>query len=249
MFPLLEEGFSERVSKDVFTLNNVRRAAFTLAEVLITLGIIGVVAALTMPTLITNHQKKVTAKRLAQAYSIVSNTYQRAKVDYSDPENWDTPTQDIQNSTITYVDKYFLPYLSAPKTSGWQTYQNYYGVENSSSASDATYGGYFVELKNGTLLVFYFGSKTGTDGTLIPTELNVNVDINNLQGPNRPGKDRFTFIISNNRVIASGETVQNTHDRTRLLELCKSTYPLQACSKLIMMDGWEIKDDYPWKSL
>lgn len=34
--------------------------AFTLAEVLITLGIIGVVAALTIPGLITNFQKRET---------------------------------------------------------------------------------------------------------------------------------------------------------------------------------------------
>ncbi len=41
------------------TLLPSKKAAFTLAEVLITLGIIGVVAALTMPNLIANYQKKV----------------------------------------------------------------------------------------------------------------------------------------------------------------------------------------------
>lgn len=38
--------------------------AFTLAEVLITLGIIGIVAAMTIPTLINNYQKKITVTRL-----------------------------------------------------------------------------------------------------------------------------------------------------------------------------------------
>ncbi len=37
------------------------RKGFTLAEVLITLGIIGVVAAITIPSLITNYQKTVTS--------------------------------------------------------------------------------------------------------------------------------------------------------------------------------------------
>lgn len=46
--------------------------AFTLAEVLITLGIIGVVAALTLPSLIQNHKEKVTIVRLKQAYSLFS---------------------------------------------------------------------------------------------------------------------------------------------------------------------------------
>lgn len=40
------------------------KRAFTLAEVLITLGIIGVVAALTLPSVITNYQKKQTVEQL-----------------------------------------------------------------------------------------------------------------------------------------------------------------------------------------
>ena len=48
----------------VGTFDNNRRAAFTLAEVLITLGIIGVVAALTIPTLIANYKKKQAISKL-----------------------------------------------------------------------------------------------------------------------------------------------------------------------------------------
>lgn len=47
------------------------KRGFTLAEVLITLSIIGVVAALTMPSLIQNHQKKQTAVKLKQTYSLM----------------------------------------------------------------------------------------------------------------------------------------------------------------------------------
>ena len=54
---------------------NSRRFAFTLAEVLITLGVIGVVASLTMPTLIQNHQKKVLQTQFKKAYSTVQNAY------------------------------------------------------------------------------------------------------------------------------------------------------------------------------
>ena len=42
------------------------KKAFTLAEVLITLGIIGIVAAMTIPTLITNYQKNITITRLKE---------------------------------------------------------------------------------------------------------------------------------------------------------------------------------------
>lgn len=57
--------------KPTFTLaevfshsDNHRKVAFTLAEVLITLGIIGVVAALTLPLLITNVQSKIRTARI-----------------------------------------------------------------------------------------------------------------------------------------------------------------------------------------
>ena len=49
-----------------------RKAAFTLAEVLITLGVIGIVAAMTLPTLIANYQKKVVETRLISFYSKIN---------------------------------------------------------------------------------------------------------------------------------------------------------------------------------
>ena len=43
--------------------------AFTLAEVLITLGIIGIIAAMTLPSLIQKQQKKMAANQLKVMYS------------------------------------------------------------------------------------------------------------------------------------------------------------------------------------
>ena len=52
--------------------------AFTLAEVLITLGIIGVVAALTIPNVIAKYQEMVAVVRLKKSYSVVTNAINRA---------------------------------------------------------------------------------------------------------------------------------------------------------------------------
>ena len=52
-----------------------KRVAFTLAEVLITLGIIGVVAAMTLPTLIQNYQKRVYVTQLKKSVSVLSNGF------------------------------------------------------------------------------------------------------------------------------------------------------------------------------
>ena len=63
----------------VVHFNDIRRVAFTLAEVLITLGIIGVVAALTMPALISNYKKTVYVKQLKKSVSVIENGW---KMDY-----------------------------------------------------------------------------------------------------------------------------------------------------------------------
>ena len=54
-----------------------QKAAFTLAEVLITLGIIGVVAAMTLPMLIAKYQEKVLVTAAKKGYSVAVNTVTR----------------------------------------------------------------------------------------------------------------------------------------------------------------------------
>ena len=54
---------------------------FTLAEVLITLGIIGVVAAMTLPTLIQNYQKKTYIEGLKVGISILEQGFKAAMAD------------------------------------------------------------------------------------------------------------------------------------------------------------------------
>ena len=59
----------------------MKKNGFTLAEVLITLGIIGVVAAMTLPTLIQNHQKQVYVNGLKKALSISQNMMKQMQAD------------------------------------------------------------------------------------------------------------------------------------------------------------------------
>ena len=62
-------------------LTTLKKCAFTLAEVLITLGIIGVVAAMTLPTLIQNHQKQTYVNGLKKAISATSNMLKKMQAD------------------------------------------------------------------------------------------------------------------------------------------------------------------------
>lgn len=55
--------------------NNSRKSGFTLAEVLITLGIIGVVASLVLPTLIEKFKDKVYITQTKKTYSTVQTVF------------------------------------------------------------------------------------------------------------------------------------------------------------------------------
>jgi len=77
------KGMSGFTLAEVFSVHpkGGRKQAFTLAEVLITLGIIGVVAAMTLPTLIQKHQKRVLEKQFIKAYSLISQAAKKAEAD------------------------------------------------------------------------------------------------------------------------------------------------------------------------
>ena len=65
------------------------QCGFTLAEVLITLGVIGVVAAVTMPMLTVRVKEQQRVSQLKKAYSVLNQAYLRATQKYGPAENWD----------------------------------------------------------------------------------------------------------------------------------------------------------------
>ena len=209
-----------------------------MAEVLITLGIIGVVAALTLPTLIEKHQKKVTAKKLAVTYSIVANAFEKAKSDYGDMSSWEVK-KDGSNDEISeaYIDKYFLPYFDNYKKIGWGAFYRYY--------NNPTYGGqggYFVEFKNGVTLTFAFSGNIDKDGNFFFNTPYFHVDINGKSKPNLVGKDIFKFMISDEKVV-SGNYIDLPN--SIVVEACRNR-EADACTELIFRNGWKFPDDYPW---
>ena len=62
--------------------------AFTLAEVLITLAVIGVVAALTIPTLMQSYKDRQTVTAVLKAASTLTNAYKLTVVDEGEPTEW-----------------------------------------------------------------------------------------------------------------------------------------------------------------
>ena len=100
-------------NENITGLEMYMKKAFTLAEVLITLGVIGVVGAMTMPVLIQKYQKYVLAKNFKVVYSTLLNAIQMAEVDYGNSKYWQYSDDSLtveQNSRL-FSEKYLIPYL------------------------------------------------------------------------------------------------------------------------------------------
>ena len=97
----------------------MKKFAFTLAEVLITLGIIGIVVALTMPILVEHHQKQVIETKLKSFYSIMNEAIQMSAIEEGGLDEFnmalasscsDTTSSSIECNKSIY-ERYFKNYL------------------------------------------------------------------------------------------------------------------------------------------
>ena len=88
-----------------------KEIAFTLAEVLITLGIIGIVAAMTIPNLMTNYAKKRTALQVKTFYSKINQTFKLSSADNGDVDGWITQKNYTYEENVEFLNQYIFPYM------------------------------------------------------------------------------------------------------------------------------------------
>lgn len=129
------------------------KKAFTLAEVLITLGIIGIVAAMTLPTLIGKYQKKQTVTQLKKAYTEISQLLKMSELDNGSMEYWDY-TMSGQDFYNLYIKPYIKNVRAIPN-SEFKKYMVYKNLNGSTCTSEVwcTLGdSYYSFLSNGTVI-------------------------------------------------------------------------------------------------
>lgn len=246
-----ERGFG--VALRVTHYKDSSKIAFTLAEMLITIVIIGIVAALTLPNLIANYQKQVTVGKLKKAYSLLSQVAQKSIADNGEisfPQGERIDAEIAKN----FFNMYWLPYFDGVDI--LKNKQFFYKYQNGEqmpitiySADD--FGRIFFTTKDG---ISYFVLIKGTkyiydnDGNVVSsyntytTNQEVYVDINGLSSPNIIGKDVFRFRVDFDKgvVLPYG----NKYPSATLTSDCNNTGFY--CAAKIIRDGWEIKPDYPW---
>ena len=102
------------------TLKGNCKNAFTLAEVLVTLGIIGVVAAMTLPAVVQKYRNHVVETRLQKFYTVFNQAIKLAEVKYGDKKDWYIDASGVELDdegnpilSTSEIDSWFSKYLSS----------------------------------------------------------------------------------------------------------------------------------------
>lgn len=227
-----------------------KNKAYTLAEVLITLGIIGIVAAMTIPTISMHITHKKLESQLKKTYADLNRA---TRTFYSDT---DIPVHDydamISTSTVWRSDgvlKKFMSYYNGNSTdsnNSWRDFDTKHSIQN-------------LNL-NGTVAASYpcdqssvYTDITGRLYVMDDTSLAYNnlsfgpkicVDINGIEKPNRWGYDRFVFVFTEDNAAIpyvgsswSGLT-ENLTDKNEIAKYCAftTTTPAHTCAYFALID-------------
>ena len=201
---------------------------FTLAEVLITLGIIGVVAALKMPSLKQNNKNKEATTRLKKFNSTMQQAILMSEAENGDISEWiQTSSSDTVTQGMT-TEAFFMTYLAE--------YIKYIEI------TKGTNRGIKVYLPDSSSFQIYKGSC-----------MDFLYDINGDRKPNEEGRDIFRFLAcpKTDSSLCNGNggwcSYHRKNDTTReaRLKSCKNTK--RYCSGFIEYDDWEFKSDYPYR--
>ena len=247
-----------------------KKAAFTLAEVLITLGIIGVVAAITLPTLVANYQKTVWVNQLKKTYSTLNEGFKQivanegcttlecaglsgtgsdAGIDFS---NANTKEKFVKEFKLENV------FVGEPPSNSIYNYK----VKTLSGYESSFQEGFIPDNE-------YSLSGTTTSGEIISIVVAawigpiIVVDINGLKSPNTIGRDIFMFsyfdyndsvmvvsFFSRNNInwyqTFDYTTIETEEERIQTVNsscsvIDESTdFDSFTCAEKIIMDGWKM---------
>ncbi len=226
------------------------KKGFTLAEVLITLGIIGIVAAMTMPTLIQKHQEKVTVTQLKKTYSILSQALNLAVSEYGTVDNWDTYSYEADGDGILNTDKEgvihrytvtnLIKHLKLSKDCGYKsegcfTDNGYKRLNGDTERNfELLNNQYYKAILSDGVSIAIEGYPPDVNSSEDRTYGEIWVDINGPQKPNVVGKDLFLFGYTNKRILSYQSSLNNVPLSSTTCKLNSSGY---ACANWVLYAG------------
>ncbi len=179
--------FMRKIKFNIFNLK-----AFTLAEVLITLGIIGIVAALTIPQLVANYTSTQLKVQWKKTYSIFEQATQNIIRENGSMKGLDCDSWVVDTCLKNYYSSFIKIKEEDDHTRGncWHNAGEWKSMDGTSmdlpNGHDAC-----IVLNDGTLINFenYDSACTNDDCGLLQ------VDVNGFKKPNIIGKDIFRIHV------------------------------------------------------
>ena len=220
------------------THNSLPKVAFTLAEVLITLGIIGVVAAITLPSLIQRNIEKQRVAQLKKAYSELSQAYNLAIAENGSPTEWGMGGMNEEKSHYIMannmrkflklsVDCVDMPDTEAKRVCGQFNKIGKLASQNAIQSNTIKINGRAVILSDGTTVTlrvfsgqctFQFGAMKNVCGI-------IHVDVNGSSYPNQLGEDQFGFYFTKDKLVPAGIKGSSLTFERACNRLINSPYP------------------------
>ncbi|MBP3923616.1 type II secretion system protein [bacterium] len=188
--------------------------AFTLAEVLITLGIIGIVAAMTLPALISNYKEKTIVSKLKKFESIMSQAFLMSIDNNGTPDYWGLSSNPVVSGPL--LSKNLVPYLNVMKNcelEGKCFYNKGIKFLNGNLWANlynpTGWGQVTFTLSDGSMVAMNLispdcSSVRGTSKNLSNVCAFLYVDVNGPTNPNVFGRDFFSFYITKYGIIPNG---------------------------------------------
>jgi len=242
-------------------MKKIRTKAFTLAEVLITLAVIGIVASITIPSIVASHQKRVLETQFAKTYRTLQTAVNLAIAEHGSIESWNWADNFSLSQRKEFFDKYFLPHLNVARycfgadsvgSNGCFPENNYYYALNGVLSDQVLESRYYpgAILADGSSLVFHNYNNCITNNIRCAAFY---VDVNGRKKPNMIGMDLFTFEFfpqtneflpggvnrSNEYNISTGQHTKSTEEQ--IIKNCnRETSMGWYCPARIVKDGFKI---------
>lgn len=245
----------------------VARRGFTLAEILITLGIIGIVAAMTIPTIAARSTHKKLQSQFKKTYAELNQATRAFYADTDIPVHdydvlikagVDTTTSSNWNSNAL-LNKFMSYYKGFTKASNsvWSSFDKLHNIKN------LNLNGIEVKYYPCDISVVYMDSvgrlysmdDTSTAyATALPYGPKICVDINGIDKPNRWGYDRFVFVFTEENAVIPYTGIywnrlgKNLTDKKDIAKYCDKTKTTvqHACAYFALIDESPVGNGSYW---
>jgi len=224
----------------------MKKLGFTLAEVLLTLAIIGVVAALTIPAVITKVTQDQYVVALKKAYNTLKAVERESIQENGELELW-TRKANLKDD----FDTYFKPYFDVLKDCGADTddgcflgankYKTLKGEDWATNINSATY----VRIITSDGIAYAYSRGAALDATTNHVFGTFIVDVNGTKLPNKWGRDLFQFDVFNTTLgvkphgsyDAAGASIPSATVTGTGTEACTVATVGQFCAARVLAEG------------